>query len=288
MTEKPASDASDDRPTPPVYPGPRQILRYLRIVQENHDDNSVSARTPALDDLLDPGGAMYLGAIAPMCDLIAGSVSRHEVAPDWVATLEFKIHLVKPVAAGWVHARCATVRATKNNILSSSRLHDDAGEAVGLTYATFSRLPYRDDNPRITSFMPRAVTDYRSDEEEPRIPFDEYLGLRFTPGETHIELDHHERIYNSFGSIQGGAMAALLERAGAHGAQRVLGRPARSTDLHFQYLAQARVGPFRLTTEVIRADDRSVLSLVELVDVGQDLRLAAVGTTLAVPIDSRS
>ena len=270
-------------PAPDSYPGPRQILRYLRIVQDNREDEQVSARTPVLDDLLDAGGAMRLGAIAPMCDLISGSVTSREVAPDWVATLDFTIHLARPVTSGWAHAVCRPVRVTKNNVISSSRLHDDDGNSLGLTYVTFSRLPRRDDNPLVNTFQ-RRVMDYRSDAEEPRIPLDAYLGLQFEPGDASIELDHHERIYNSFGSIQGGAMAALLERAGAYSAELALGRSARSTDLHFQYLAQARVSPFRLTTEVIRADAAGVLSLVELVDLGQDSRLAAVGTVFAVPI----
>ena len=75
MTEPQTPEPRAARAT---YPGPRQILRYLRIVQENHDDNTVSARTPVLGDLLDPGGEMRLGAIAPMCDLISGAVSRQK------------------------------------------------------------------------------------------------------------------------------------------------------------------------------------------------------------------
>ena len=297
MTE----DESNGKPKRPSYPGPRQILRYLRIVQENLDDGTVTARTPALDDLLDPGGAMRLGAIAPMCDLISGSVSSREVSPDWVATLEFKLHLSALVRDGWAHARCRPIRVSKNNIVSRSRVFDDAGRVAGTSYVTFSRLPRREDNPRVNPFK-RSVMDYASPDEEPRLPLDEYLGLRFLGRDTLadptaapsgdappvdvavLELDHHPRIHNSFGSIQGGATAALLERAGAYAAELALGVPTRSIDLHFHYLAQARVSPFRVTAEVVRADERGVLCAVELTDLGQDGRLAAVGTVFAVPI----
>ncbi len=269
---------------PRIYPGPRQILRYLRIELENRDDGSVWARTPVLPDLLDPGGAMRMGAIAPMCDLVAGTLAAAEVNPDWVATLDFKLHIAAPIRAGHVQARCRPLRVGKNNVVSESRLTDDSGEPVGLALVTFTRLPRRDDRV-LTLPRQKGLVRYRLDDEEPRIPLDDYLGLRFAPERAEFELDHHERIYNSFGSIQGGAMGALLERAAAHAAERVFGRPARTLDLHFAYTAQAKVSPFRVTADIVRADADSALSRVQLVDTGQDDRIAAIGTALAVPID---
>jgi len=264
------------------YPGPRQILRYMRLEHENRDDGTVWVRTPVLDDLRDPGGAISMGALAPMCDMASGVLANRRVSPDWVATQDFKMHLSQPVTSGFVTALCRPLRVGKNTVLSESTLTDDDGAEVGKSYVTFTRLPRRTDNP---APPPRkGIMYYHHEDEEPRLPLDEYLGLRFDPDAAAFELDHGPRIHNSFGSIQGGAMGALLERAGAYAAQRHFGQPTRSIDMHFSYTAQAKVGPFSVAAEVIRADDRGVMSRVQLVDTGLEDRVAAVGTVFSVPI----
>ncbi len=269
------------------YPGPRQILRYLRIELESREDESVWAQIPALPDLLDPGGAVRMGAIAPMCDLVSGTLASSVVNPDWVATLDFKMHLAIPVEKGHVQAECRPLRVGKNTVLSESRLRDDDCQDVGLALVTFTRLARRDGQAS-TVAPKRGRSRFQSAQEEARVPLDEYFGLRFAGDADAFELDHHERIYNSFGSIQGGAMGSLLERAAAYAAERALGRPARTVDLHFSYIAQARVSPFRVSAEPLRVDPGGVLSRVQLVDTGQENRVAAVGTAYAVGIEGRS
>ncbi|MBV1879071.1 MAG: hypothetical protein KUG79_15630 [Pseudomonadales bacterium] len=266
-----------------IYPGERQILRYLRIEQDNKADGSVEVRTPVLPDLLDAGGAMRLGAIAPMCDVAAGSMAASLAHPDWVATLDFKFHLGTPVLSGMISGHCHPLRIGKNTVVSETQLSGPDGETAGMAIVTFTRLPQREDQkdkspPRVGPY------NYSLDYEEPRIPLDQYLGIRFESDQHAFELDHHERIYNSFGSIQGGAMAALLERGASYAAERVLACPARTVDLHFSYTAQARVGPFRVTAKIVRNDTSGVLSRVELIDTGMDNRVSAIGTALAVPI----
>ena len=116
-----------------------------------------------------------------------------------------------------------------------------------------------------------------------RLALDEYYEIRIDPDTPAFELDHHERIYNSFGSVQGGAMAALLERVAALAAERILGVPCRTVDLHFSSLAPATTGPFRVVAQPLRVEETSVLSTVELLDNGNDGRQCAVGTARAIP-----
>ena len=266
------------------YPGPRSILRYLRIEQQNNDDGTVWARFPALPDLLDEGGFLRLGALAPMCDLVAGSLASVAVDPDWVATSDFKLHLAKPVTSGHVEAVCRPLRVGKNMVLSETRLRDDEGDNAGLAVVTFNRLPRRAGQPANMA-QKTGHMRLRSKVEERRIPFDEYLGLRFQKDAAVIELDHHERIYNSFGSIQGGGMGSLLERAVSYAGYRLWKNPARTIDIHFSYTAHAREGPFRIEAEVIRAGKDDILCRVQLSDLGLEGRIAAIGTGIAVRID---
>lgn len=266
------------------YPHPRSILCYSRIAHELHEDGTVSATMPVLPDQLDAGGRMRMGAIAPLVDLCAGLLGARAVHPDWTATLDFKLHLDQTPSGGHIHGLCRPLRVGKNMVLSENRLTDDDGRQVGVAHVTFSRLPRRDDTA--TTPVPKiGVTDLTKDDEEPRLPLDDYYQLRFEPDEAAFELDHHERFYNSFGSIQGGAMGALLERVATLSAERQLGRPTRTVDMHFSYLAPATTGPFRVTAQPLRIEANSVLSHVELLDRGNEGRQCVVGTALAVPID---
>jgi acyl-coenzyme A thioesterase PaaI-like protein len=81
-------------------------------------------------------------------------------------------------------------------------------------------------------------------------------------------------------------MGALLDRVAVLCAERELGRPARTLDLHYSYLAPATDGPFRVHAVPVRAEADSVLCTVELSDAGRDGRQCAVGTARAVAFDA--
>ncbi len=267
------------------YPHTTSILCYSRVTHDIRDDGTVAGSMPVLPDNLDAGGCMRMGALAPLVDLLAGVLGARSAHPDWTATLDFTLHLANPVRSGRVHGLARPLRIGTNTVLSENRLVDDDGNIAALAHVTFSRLPRRTAEPA-GPLPPPSMVDYTKADEEPRLPPDEYYGLRFDPDQPAFELDHHERIYNSFGSIQGGAMAALLERVAGLAAERLLGRPARTVDMHFSYLAPATTGPFRVIAGPVRIEEHAVLSTVELVDLGREGRQCAVGTASAVAIDS--
>ncbi len=266
------------------YPHTNSILCYSRVTHDIAEDGTVAGSMPILPDNLDAGGCMRMGALAPLVDLLAGVLGARSAHPDWTATLDFTLHLATPVRSGRVHGLARPLRIGTNTVLSENRLVDDAGNTVALAHVTFSRLPRRSAAPP-GPLPPRSMVDYTKADEEPRLAPDEYYGLRFDPHEPAFELDHHERIYNSFGSIQGGAMAAMLERVANLAAERLLGGPARTVDMHFSYLSPATTGPFRVVAGPVRVEATSVLSTVELIDLGRDGRQCAVGTAMAVLIE---
>ena len=266
------------------YPHTTSILCYSRLTHDIRDDETVAGTMPVLADNLDAGGRMTMGAMAPLVDLLAGVLGARSAHPDWTATLDFTLHLAAPVRSGRVHGLARPLRIGTNTVLSENRLVDDEGNTVALAHVTFSRLPRRTDGP-VGPLPPPSAVDYTKAGEEPRRAPDEYYGLRFDPDVPAFELDHHERIYNSFGSIQGGAMAALLARVANLAAERLLGAPSRTMDMHFSYLSPATTGPFRVVAGPVRVEADSVLSTVELIDLGRDARQCAVGTATAVRIE---
>ena len=130
------------------------------------------------------------------------------------------------------------------------------------------------------------VVDYAEDNEEhPRPMLEDYLRADINPNEPVIELPHHSRIHNSFGSIQGGAVAVLADAMAAHLCRLILKTPARCTSADVHYLAQAKGGPFRVEGEALRIDQTAVTSRIRIIDVGNDNRLLDVATATATSIE---
>src|SRR6478735_9077392 len=94
----------------------------------------------------------------------------------------------------------------------------------------------------------------------------ERMGLRVVdPGAGILELDRTSYVVNSLGTINGGALAVMIEAA----AEAM--RPGLvATDMTIHYLSQVRAGPARSIGAVSRdSADHSVVT-VELVDAGHD------------------
>lgn len=246
---------------------------------------------PILPDLCDSEGWLRIGAIATLVDSAAGSFSVREVTPDWVATLALGTVLHRRAEGEIVTATCRPIRIGRNNVTTETMIWDDdvdgttgtkRASAVASAICTYARLPGREDNPS-TSGRDRAVIDYAEADEEARVPIDDYLRLVREPEAPIITLDHHSRIHNSFGSIQGGAVVMMVEAAAVHAAELVWGRPARCVDTQVTYLAQSKGGPFRVSAEMVRDDGAASSVRVEIVDVGHSDRLLDVATATIVP-----
>ena len=271
-----------------AYPPPGHIIRHLKMDLELRSEDELHGTMPILDDMRDAGGALRLGALATFVDVAAGTFSHEMVRPDWLATSDMKIHVSRPADGDEVRSVTSTLRAGRRNILSSTLVSDYIGE-VARSWVTYARLPRRGDSPPVEagSRVGRRLhyfEDPTLDSEIDRPMLDDYLGLRVSAGSLAIELDHHPRIHNSFGSLQGGAAAVLVERLGMEAAERRFGRPCRATDLHIHYLGQTRAGPFRVEGDELRVDDSSVTCEVAVLDAGNDGELLDLATVTASPI----
>lgn len=245
---------------------------------------------PISDDVRDEGGALRMGALATLIDVAAGTFSHEMVRPDWLATTDMKIHLQRPAMGDEVKILTRTVRAGRRSIVSQSIVTDGDGD-VAQGWVTYARLPRRDDSPPIeeSSRVGRHLVYVEEDEGE-RDDLDVYVGIDpdrvvvNNDDEVVFGLDHSPRIHNSFGSLQGGAAAVLVERAATLAIEQRFGSPGRVTDLHVYYLGQTRAGPFRVEGRVLRADPASLTSDVSILDAGNDDRLLDLATATATPI----
>lgn len=270
------------------YPPPGHIIRHMRMTLELRSESELHGSMPILDDLRDAGGALRLGALATTVDVAAGTFSHEMVRPDWLATTDMKLHLCRPTTAERIETVTSTVRAGRRNILSLTVASDDVGE-VARGWVTYARLPRRDDSPPVEAGSRigqrlHYVEDPTLETEIERPMLDDYVGIRLIPDELALEVEHQPRLHNSFGSLQGGAAAVLVERLATLAAERRFGRPARATDLHIQYVGQTRAGPFRVEGTVLRVDPEAVTCEVSILDAGNDRQLLDLATVTASPI----
>ena len=148
--------------------------------------------------------------------------------------------------------------------------------ATGLL--TFARIP-RSASASAGSFDPAALVGQHRTMEPPAPVVGsllERIGVEVVDAERGVvEIDHHDYVRNSFGTINGGVLGAVFQAA----AEAV--RPTLvATDLQIHYLSQVRTGPARTSATVSRdAADHSVIT-VRAVDAGSDDQLLALATVV--------
>jgi uncharacterized protein (TIGR00369 family) len=115
-------------------------------------------------------------------------------------------------------------------------------------------------------------------------PFARWLGHRTIEqdGEFAIEIDMRPEICNGYGMLQGGVTATLADLAGGILAARVVApRLVATLDLNIRYLDPGRVGPIRATGRLLRRGRSTVVTSIEVIDVGAD-RLMAHSTMTSI------
>ncbi|MFN8026586.1 MAG: PaaI family thioesterase [Acidimicrobiia bacterium] len=134
-------------------------------------------------------------------------------------------------------------------------------------------MPTGDDHP----FAPPSAIDE---------PLDARLRItRVAPGV--LELPHEPHVSNGRGTVQGGILSLLIERA----CESALGDDGSHvvTGLDVRYLGAVRTGPARAEVTLLRDDDGSGHLWCTVVDAGADDRLVAHAlVNTAIPHSIRS
>ena len=271
-----------DAAEPSAYPPPRHLLRDLALDVEHRPDGTSHARLPAVPALLDDDGSVRAGALATLVDVIGGGLAAQAARPDWIATADLTLHLVPRAVRAAVDAHARVLRAGRTTVVLEVTLEADGGPPIGIAVMTFSVLPRRDDNPVLDAPDGRAVRMSLAGEGSGfEAPFLDALGVQVGDGSGAVELAPTPYVRNSFGAVQGGVMATLVESAARGALARACGEPLVSTDLQLTFLALARTGPIRATATVLATSPGHGTASVRLVDHGAHDRLTTVGRVVA-------
>ncbi len=273
-----------------AYPPERHMLRDLAISVFRREDGSYTALAPIHARVCNELGFLRSGVIASVIDVAGAALALTELHPDRTATIELSYQSTRPGRIGPLLANARILRSGSVQVVIGVEVFDGRGgedtaqaEAMGTGLIVFRRLPQREDHARIAPPSERAargalgLPSCHLDE-----PFLQRARLRVLDAAAGIvEIENHDYVRNSFGTLNGGMVAVLVEVAAEHAARARCGADLVSADLSVHYVGQAGPGPLRTRTRVVRAGRDHAVCRVELVDAGDAERLLSIGTVTA-------
>jgi uncharacterized protein (TIGR00369 family) len=242
------------------YPPPGHFLGDLTIDVEVVSDTRAVARAPVTPFVAGPEGSIRTGVLATVVDVVAGMLGVHVLRPDWMATADLSIEVVRPPRGPVVEARAELVRRGRTTMVVECLVFDvledgtpvpGPGEdlsPVAWSTLTLAILPggNRTATEALPLDLPRRLTISGRGLDRPA---DEALGATVLDAAAgRVSLPVHSYLHNSIGAVQGGIMAILAELAAEQALSAASARPMVVTGLQVAYLALGRVGP--ITTRV--------------------------------------
>jgi uncharacterized protein (TIGR00369 family) len=265
-----------------TYPPDRHLLRDLRLSFEHIDERTSAAWIPVVPELMALDGSARAGALATLVDVIGGGLAARAAQPDWIATADLTLHLTGAATSGSVEARGRIAHAGRTTVVIEVDLRDDDGADIGLATMSFARLPRRVENPDISDSTTAGTSSMALPSSGLETSLFDEIGIRVVDAATGtVESPVRDWSRNSLGSMQGGAVAVVIEAAAEAASCAANAGEVVVSDLQLTYLAPARVGPIRTRAEVLDARPGVVVTHVELIDTGSDNRVTTIGRVVA-------
>ena len=270
-----------------TYPPQHHLLRDLQISIKFHGKTRSTVKAPIVPELFTDQGAVQVGVLAMLVDVLGGSMALRAVYPDWVASADLSICIAKRATFGMLNIAGSVLRAGSNTLVieaTISQIRDDLDnttEFIGSGFMTIVRLPRRADTLYFDDDWIDSIVFAAPDSGLSR-PFLDEVGIETTDGSAGVvRISLRDYVRNSFGALHGGVFALLIDRAGQEVARASSGIPLVTQDLKIYHLSQGKVGPFLTNTAVIRDESDTIVTRVEVRDSGANNRLLAVGLNTA-------
>jgi len=272
------------------YPPTRHFLSDLRMEAKVTSESSARVRIPVTPFITGADGGVRAGVLATLVDVVGGSAALRSLHPDWMATADLSLQVLRPATGPSVEARAAVLRRGRTTLVVEALVFDvdadgtdvaDVGGAVSpVAWAsmTFAVLPGRDATPTgdVPADLPVRWSMAGAGLDG---PVTDVLGISVDDGPSGlVSLPVDEYLRNSFGAVQGGVMALLGEVAAAEALGAGAAAEPVVTDLQVVYLALGRIGPIVSRVRTLDAGSGTAggSAVVELFDQGAGARLTTV------------
>ncbi len=260
-----------------MYPPANHMLRDLALVLERGGGlvDRVVIPTPA--EVRGAHGGVRAGILATGVDVVAAVLAVRSLAPDWLATTDLSLWTYGTPQRGPIACEARLLRSGRSNAVVEVSLYDEGADRapVGVATAAFARIRRERAAEPADFFEERKVIEFATAGSHLDRPFVDKLGL--TVGDAArgiVELPRTEYTINSFGSLQGGMVAMLVELAAEAAAGAAAGTPHAVLDLSIRYLEAGARGPYRTAATLLRRAGDQILARVEILDVGADKCMA--------------
>ncbi len=292
------------------YPPPGHFLGDLGFRTEVLSDTRAVARTRVGPFVTGADGGARIGVLATLVDVVGGLLGVRILRPDWMATADLTLQLVRPAVGPEVEARAELVRRGNTTMViealvvnvreDGTEVLDGHGASAPVAWSTLTFAVLPGGNRNATETLPFDLpTTFDIDGGGLARPLVETMGMSVPGGvDGGVSLPVHPYLHNSIGAVQGGAMALLGEVAAAEALAAAVGRPVASvvvTDLQVAYLTLGRVGPIVTRATVLDTASGSGgggapvpvsgSAVVELLDSGADDRLTTVVNARGMPAE---
>jgi uncharacterized protein (TIGR00369 family) len=245
-------------------------------------------RAPVRRSVSTDRGAMLLGVMVTLMDVLGGGLALTGFYPDWAATTHLSVHSTGRALSGYVDARGELRKTGRNTVLVKADIRHTPDEQGGFTPVATAILGFTRFSPRQRSGLYHTdsasgkMTSPNPDGSGLVQPFYDKVGLKIlSAADALVQVDISDYVRNSFNALHGGVAALLADLAGQTVARHATGKPFVTTDLAIHFLRLGKVGPFQTRTTLLRKTDEAVLSLVEILDIGAGSRLVSMATNLA-------
>ena len=270
------------------YPPLNLMLSDLSPVLEFQTPDNATLRAPVCRAVSTDHGAMLLGVMAALMDVLGGGLALTAFYPDWAATAHLSVQSTGRALSGYIDARGELRKTGRNTVLVKVDIRHTPHEQGAFTpVATaimgFTRFSPREGSQLLETDPAEDKMLYSNPESSGLVqPFYDKVGLKIlSEAEATVQVETSDYVRNSFGALHGGVVALLADLAGQTAARHATGKPLVTTDLAIHFLRLGEVGPFQTRTTLLRKADETVLSLIEVLDIGAGGRLMSIATNLA-------
>jgi len=273
------------------YPPLTHMLRDLSPVLTFQAPDRATLRAPVSDAVSTDNGTMFLGVMATLMDVLGGGLALANFHPDWAATTLLSVQSTGKALSGYIDAQGELRKTGRNTVLVKVDIRHTSHEQESVTPVATAILGFARFSPRQGSHVPQAdksVLGNMPDKPDTSgliQPFYDKVGLKILDkAAALVQVEMTDYVQNSFHALNGGVVALLADLAGQTAARHATRKSFVTTDLAVHFLRFGEVGPFQTRTVLLRKTDETVLSLVEVVDIGAGGRLLSIATNLATLI----
>lgn len=217
-------------------------------------------------------GVIRPSVLLTWADILTGSLANEFTRPRICLTVDLDVRIARPLPVGASLGAVGRILKAGRTVVfgeADFTLEGDDGPAA-IALATFVASPRPEDDIGDRDADATRLSRARA-AVGPPAPIAELLGTQVL-GNGQVEVARDARILNWAGTVQGGAVAAVAEEA-----VLALGGAIPPDALQVRFTGAVRVGPMRATARRVGPWTR-----VEVIDAGNDDRLAAVALARAV------